>query len=114
MAEDQVVPEAVFLAVAFQVAAELREVRVDGQLVDMLFLAGLDVDELRPLSQRLADGVGRVVDAGIDVDAVPLFAELTGQLADIDAHAAGVPGPQGAHRAAVRAEHGDSQFILTL
>jgi hypothetical protein len=105
----QVIAQIIIPAVILKAPDEIREVGIYGQLVHFPILPRPEVNEAGILAQFIYHLVHRVVDPGVHIYLMSQLAQLTRHLQDIYAHATGISGAQSAYRAAVRAEHGNSE-----
>ena len=109
MAVDQVVAGAGVVAVALDVAGELRQVVDDGVLVAVAGRAGIDVDDASVLADLDDVRHVRVLAPGEDVRLHAEAAEAATELTDVDVHAARLPAAERGQRAGVNAQDGDTQ-----
>jgi hypothetical protein len=107
----QIVLQAVADPEIFQCTGEVFEMGVHRQLIYGLDLARRQVDYPGVVTQVYNLSFSGVMGAGIDIYDVSAFAQLAGQLPDIDAHAAGVLTAQLAHRTAMDTEHSYFQSL---
>ncbi len=90
VAEDDIIMQIILLTKVLYCAGEIRSVGIDQQLIRIPRFSGLYVD--LPGARGKIDYLGsdRVFDAGIDVHAVSLPGQFTGQFPDVNTHTPGI------------------------